>query len=104
MYRFAFKEFNQLGNLYGYVMHKPSLLGCKLAPTTNLVTHVDSQCPFDSTLSRGDTKQYHLFYYQTTQTNEQTKNIPFCVPLKQYKSVPFKASINKCFCIDPIET
>ncbi len=73
VYRCALEEFNQLGNLYGYVMRKPSLLACKLAPTTNLLTHVDSQCPFDSTLSRGDTKQYPLYYYQTTHTIEQTK-------------------------------
>ncbi len=85
------EEFNQLENLYGYVMHKPSLLACKLAPTTNLVTHVDSQCPFDSTLSRGDTKQYHLYYYQTTQTNEQTKIYHLVSLQKQYKNVPFKA-------------
>jgi hypothetical protein len=38
---------SQLGNLRGWVMHKPSLSPCKLAPRRNLVTCVDSEGPPD---------------------------------------------------------
>lgn len=75
------EKFNQLENLYGYVMHKPSLLACKLVPTTNLVTHVDSQCPFDSTLSRGD-KTIPLILLPNYSNKWTNKNIPFGVPPK----------------------
>jgi len=45
---------SQLGNLRGWVMHKPSSSPCKLAPRRNLVMCVDSEGPPDCKCSRKD--------------------------------------------------
>jgi hypothetical protein len=49
---------SQLGNLRGWVMHKPSSSPCKLAPRRNLVTCVGSEGPPDCKCSRKDTKHH----------------------------------------------